>query len=121
MNKCLESCTGTAVIEWEQMILAEIPKEERADYIIKNGHTLRDYYCSEVCPVAKFNRKYHSQQLKSSISESPSLSEEDNCKGIVGEFNRVEETSVVTAGNPLELPLRSADIYIFEGGINDNT
>jgi len=59
MNKCnLESCTGTAVIEWEQMILAEVPKEERADYVIKYGRELREYFCSEVCPVARFRRKY---------------------------------------------------------------
>jgi hypothetical protein len=59
MNKCnLESCTGTAVIEWEQMILAEVPKEERVDYVIKYGHILRKQYCSEVCPVARFRRKY---------------------------------------------------------------
>jgi formate hydrogenlyase subunit 6/NADH:ubiquinone oxidoreductase subunit I len=58
MNKCLESCTGTAIIEWEQMILAEVPKEERVDYVIKYGHILRKQYCSEVCPVARFRRKY---------------------------------------------------------------
>ena len=58
MNKCLESCTGLAVIEWEQMILAEIPHDERVYFIEAHGQQLREQYCSEVCPVTKFRRKY---------------------------------------------------------------
>jgi len=62
MNKCLESCTGTAIIEWEQMILAEVPKDERVDYVTKYGNILREQYCREVCPVARFNRRYNGQR-----------------------------------------------------------
>jgi hypothetical protein len=62
MNKCLESCTGTAIIEWEQMILAEVPKDERVDYVTKYGNILREQYCSEVCPVVRFNRRYNGQR-----------------------------------------------------------
>jgi len=58
MNKCLESCTGLAVIEWEQMILAEVPHDERLEYVSQNAERLREHYCQEVCPVAKFRRKY---------------------------------------------------------------
>jgi hypothetical protein len=57
--KCnLESCTGTAIIEWEAQILSHIPKGRRLVYIEQNSPRLREIYCSEVCPVAKFNKKY---------------------------------------------------------------
>jgi hypothetical protein len=61
MNKCnLESCTGTAIIEWERDFFQGMnkTKTEILDYIIENSQTLREYFCSEVCPVAKFRRKY---------------------------------------------------------------
>jgi hypothetical protein len=58
MNKCLESCTGMGIIEWESEILAQFPKEKRILYIENNGQKLREHYCSEVCPVQKFRRKY---------------------------------------------------------------
>ena len=59
MNKCnLESCTGTAIIQWESQMLSHIPREQRLAYIEANSPRLREIYCSEVCPVAKFNRKY---------------------------------------------------------------
>jgi hypothetical protein len=57
--KCnLKSCTGTAIIEWEAQIISEIPREQRLAYIEENSPRLREIYCSEVCPVAKFRRKY---------------------------------------------------------------
>jgi hypothetical protein len=95
MNKCLESCTGTAIIQWESQILSHIPKERRLVYIEENSPRLREIYCSEVCPVARFRRKYYSQQ---SVKEGASHT----------------STGGVHANHP-------ADTYIFEGGINDNT
>ena len=57
--KCnLESCTGTGIIEWESAILESFPKEKRILYIENNAERLREQYCSEVCPVAKFRRRY---------------------------------------------------------------
>lgn len=59
--KCnLESCTGLAVIEWEQEFFQGLheSREKLLDYIIKNGQTLREYYCSKICPVQRFRRKY---------------------------------------------------------------
>jgi hypothetical protein len=95
MNKCnLESCTGTAVIEWESQMLSHIPREQRFDYIEQNAERLREQYCREVCPVARFNRKYHSQGTKP------------------------------VSGNNLSQKIerdKTPDIYIYEGGINDNT
>jgi hypothetical protein len=60
MNKCLDNCTGTAVIEWEREFFEDLheSREKLLDYIIQNGQTLREHYCSEVCPVQKFRRKY---------------------------------------------------------------
>jgi hypothetical protein len=58
MNKCLESCTGIGVIEWERDALQDIPENQRIAYIEQNAQKLREQYCSEVCPVAKFRRKY---------------------------------------------------------------
>jgi hypothetical protein len=60
MNKCLESCTGLAVVEWEREFLASLnlSDEQLFDYIEKHSPEMREHYCSEVCPVAKFRRKY---------------------------------------------------------------
>jgi hypothetical protein len=66
--KCnLESCTGTAVIEWERDFFHGLnqSREELLDYIKENGQTLREYYCQNVCPVARFNRKYQKQEQPS--------------------------------------------------------
>jgi hypothetical protein len=57
--KCnLESCTGIGEIQWMELQLERVPHDERPDYVIKNGHILREQYCREVCPVQKFRRKY---------------------------------------------------------------
>ena len=94
MKQCyLVSCTGTVIISWESQILSHIPKERRLIYIEQNSPRLRQIYCSEVCPVAKFNKKYHSQQ---SVKEGAS-----------------HTSTVGTHAN------RPADIYIYEGGINE--
>ena len=60
-NLCnLTNCTGLAVIEWERYFFQGLheSREKLLDYIIQNGQTLREHYCSEVCPVSKFRRKY---------------------------------------------------------------
>jgi len=62
MNKCLESCTGIGEIQFMEAILVEIPHDERADYVTKYGNILREQYCREVCPVARFNRRYNGQR-----------------------------------------------------------
>jgi len=57
--KCnLESCTGIGEIQFMEAILVEILHDERVDYVTKYSHILREQYCSEVCPVQKFRRKY---------------------------------------------------------------
>jgi hypothetical protein len=108
-NLCdIANCTGTAIIEWEQMILAEVPKEERVDYVIKYGHILRKQYCSEVCSVTKFDKKYHSH-WKNNCGDSPTHQQ--------GSISNPEEGKV----SKEHKRAYSNDIYIFEGGINDNT
>jgi hypothetical protein len=58
-NLCkILNCTGKAVIEWEQEVLKQVPVNQRIYYIEAHGQQLRDKYCSEVCPVQKFRRKY---------------------------------------------------------------
>ena len=57
--KCnLESCTGIGEIQFMELILQEVPHDERAGYVSQNAERLREQYCSEVCPVQKFRRKY---------------------------------------------------------------
>jgi len=61
MKQCnLESCTGKGIIAWERDFFTAITQSRLniLDYVVTHGETLRDYYCSEVCPVAKFNKKY---------------------------------------------------------------
>ena len=58
MNKCLESCTGIGEIQFMELILQEVPHDERVYFIEAHGQQLREQYCSEVCPVTKFRRKY---------------------------------------------------------------
>jgi hypothetical protein len=58
MNKCLDNCTGIGEIQFMESLLAEIPKEERVDYVEQNAQKLRETYCETYCPVAKFRRKY---------------------------------------------------------------
>jgi hypothetical protein len=61
--KCnLESCTGTGIIQWMELQLAEIPHDDRVTYVEQNARQLREQYCREVCPVAKFNRRYNGQR-----------------------------------------------------------
>ena len=70
MKQCyLVSCTGTVIISWESQILSHIPKERRLKYIEENSPRLRELYCSEVCPVARFNKKYQTKQV---FPEQPS-------------------------------------------------
>ena len=60
-NLCdIANCTGTAVIEWEREFFEGLSKskEDLLNYIIESGQTLREHYCQEVCPVARFRRKY---------------------------------------------------------------
>jgi len=52
------NCTGIGEIQWMELQLAEIPHDERVDYADKNAKRLRDYYCNEICPVQKFQRRY---------------------------------------------------------------
>ena len=51
-------CTGIGEIQFIENLLVDIPHDERLDYIEQNAERLRDVYCSEVCPVVKFRRKY---------------------------------------------------------------
>jgi hypothetical protein len=64
MNKCLESCTGTAVIIWEREFLEQVPPHQRIYYIEANGQQLRDFYCSEICPVQRFRRRYEVRPMQ---------------------------------------------------------
>lgn len=45
-------------LEYEMLILKEVPKKERVSFIEQYAEGMRRDYCLHLCPVGRFYRRY---------------------------------------------------------------